>query len=124
LFLLSAGLFTSLDTNDSKVFDPRLALAVIPLSMAATVVGFFLALAPMLLGVVAMHWLGNWNLGLRHPASWGLAGGGMAYAFICAINGWEQEYAQVMAQGFVATGTLCALLARRYVRWPNEEEWQ
>jgi len=124
LYMLLAGLFTTLDTNDPKVFDPQVAVAVIPIAVAATFFGFFLALLPMLLGVMAMYWLGSWNLGLRHPAAWGLAGAGITSAFVWGINGWEATYAQGLAAGFVATGALCAMLARRYVRWPDQEEWQ
>jgi hypothetical protein len=48
----------------------------------------------------------------------------MTYAIACVFDAWEQAYMQVPAEAFVATGTLCALVARRYVRWPDEEEWQ
>jgi hypothetical protein len=124
IFLLSTGAFTLLESNAPKMFDSEAAAMVIPLSFLATIVGFILGLVPMFVGVSAMHWLGSWNLGLRHPAAWGLAGGGMAAAVVIAGSSGHFDTSGGFAPALVATGTLCALLARGYVRWPSEEEWQ
>jgi hypothetical protein len=123
VFLLASSFFALLANNRPIRFDPD-NLGVIGLTMFAFPVGFFLALLPMLVGVTAMHWFGSWNLGLRHPAAWGLAGGGMAAAIVSTIPHLDYHDSLGTAPGFVATGTLCALLARRYVRWPDEKEWQ
>ena len=122
VFTVASGTFFVLESNATKVLDSGAAAALLGGLVIGTPVGFFLALLPMSVGVLAMHWLGSWNLGLRHPAAWALAGGGMAALILIALNRsiFDQDFGP--ATGFVATGTLCALLARGYVRWPSEEE--
>lgn len=119
-FLVSSGVFALLESNRPIGFDPAIA-AAIGVAILAIPIGFFLALLPMLVGVIAMHWLGSWNLGMRHPAAWGLAGGGMAAAIVIALANGDFDPYFGLAPGFVATGTLCALLARGYVRWRGDD---
>ena len=70
---------------------------------AAVGIGFWLffvamivALIPNTLGVIAMAWVGGWNIGLRHPGMWILAGGAMA-----GVPAWLlQSGRQVLMQSF------------------------
>lgn len=92
---------------------------ILPFVGLATAFGAMIAVVPIVFGVHAMAWLGTHNIGMRHPAIWVLAGGAMAAGILAPFGAWEDISSPALA--LVLTGAGCAALARRYVRWPQDE---
>lgn len=92
-------------------------LGIVGLVGLASAVGAVVSALPLLIGVFVMSALGRWNLGLRHPAIWALAGAAMAALLV--LGG---DIATPPALALLCTGAVCAALARGYVHWPEDQE--
>ena len=93
-------------------------------------IGAFVAAVPAIFGVSVMAHIGRRSEGARTYAAWGLAGafGGAIFMTQIAMlfEGADpflspHPFVWLMTLHGAATGALCALLARRYVRWLPEE---
>lgn len=77
-----------------------------------TLVGAILSLIPNIVGSGLMGWLGRSNAALRLPVAWGIAGGLLAAGWIAFV-----PEASEMAFPLGATGTVCAMISRRFTVW-------
>jgi hypothetical protein len=91
--------------------DPDLR-AVLAAIVAASFVGTIVSFLPNLIGVYAMGRLGGRNVGLRHPAIWGLGGAALA-----AIPFVLSDAPDAIVQAVAGVGAGCALVARLFVTW-------
>lgn len=89
------------------------------LVLPATLLGAIISALPLAAGVAVMTRLGRWNVGLRLPGAWAIAGAATIAAPVVVVSGGE---VQAPSLALIFTGALCALVARRYVRWPDEYE--
>lgn len=94
------------------------AVGLFFLAALSSALGAVLALVPLWLGVAALAFAGRWNIGVRHPAFWAMAGAGMP---ALALPVFGVDAASPPALALLFTGATCAALARRYVRWPEYE---
>lgn len=92
-------------------------LALLPVLLIATVVGMVISLLPVLLGGLAMGYLGVLSVGARHPVLWAAAGAGlgalMGFAFDSARTSW-------LVLPFLLNGAICALIVRYGTRWSDD----
>lgn len=80
-------------------------------------VGGLLALFPVWLGTKLLAWAGARNIGLRHPAFWGIAGGAMPALLLPFMDlGSGRQFGTTL----IATGAICALIARYGTRWDDD----
>jgi len=99
---------------------------LIPLSMliglvASALIGFLPAFFALGLGVQLASFLGAIGISGQLYVVWGLLGGGMAALILLPFN--HGDFSWFGNVPFIATGVLCALIARRYVRWvPADDE--
>ncbi len=84
-----------------------------------SIVGMALSALPILVGVTVLATVGRWNIGTRHPAFWALTGGSAPAAVAFATG---SNFAEPAVLAFILTGSACAAIARRYVRWSPIEE--
>lgn len=110
-FLIGMGLGQLGATADPVTVGPA-ALGLPLLLFPAIVVGAVLSILPILIGGYAMAWIGQQNAALRLAPAWALAG-----ALTAGLLGlwFEIDPDTMIALG--ATGAICALVCRRYVRW-------
>ena len=94
--------------------DPNEIVPAVGLGLWVFFLAMIVALIPNTLGVVAMAWVGGWNVGLRHPGVWMLAGGAMAGLPIWLLQSGPSSSDPVAF--WAATGAASALVARRTVR--------
>jgi hypothetical protein len=124
--MLAAAIFLGVLTCGEAVTDSGGEIGwetvpmVLPLLAIATPVGAALAAIPLLLGVHGLAKFGRYNVGTRHPAFWGMAGAGAAWTIAGCIAGAADP--GPLGYTLIGTGALCAILARRYVRWSSEAE--
>ncbi|QIG79911.1 hypothetical protein [Stakelama tenebrarum] len=105
-------------------------ISFIPLVGISFIFGFFISAIPAMFGSYAMASLGCAHIWARAYAAWGIAGGfigGGVITLLTVLIGSVGLFLATRVMGAsvflfgAATGTLCALLARRYVRWLPEE---
>jgi hypothetical protein len=91
-------------------------VAIVGVGVIAIPFGFMLSIVPNLIGAWILAMLGQGNDGVRLPVVWivvgSLAAGLFAWAIRPSFGGAE------MVVAFAATGGACALICRRFTRWP------
>jgi hypothetical protein len=97
---------------------PSIGIALVVIVLVSYV-GFLFALLPMIVGVSIMGCLGGLSRMLRSPIIWAAAGFAMMYGINQLLG---DDHDMPVKRPLLVTATLCALLARRYVRWPDKEE--
>ena len=87
---------------------------VVGMAMMFSVIAAIVALIPNILGATIMGWASARNLGLRHPAAWGLVGAAvMGIPGMLADGGGASPDAAALA----AMGAMNALVCRLGVKW-------
>ncbi len=126
IFILLSALFT---LPASPTWPDMLPLAeplplfpfrIFVFMLLAAGFGMIPALVLLVPGIHLMIALARLSAGMQLFPAWGLAGGTVAAGVLAAFG--LRDFANPIALAFVATGILCALLARRYVRWFPETE--
>ncbi|WP_145961040.1 hypothetical protein [Sphingosinithalassobacter portus] len=92
---------------------------LLPFFAVAGIVGFIPAVLVLAIGVRLASYVGQILFSAQFYAVWGMLGGGIAALILLPFN--HGDCSDPGSFAFLATGTLCALLARRYVRWLPEE---
>ena len=83
----------------------------------ALLVGFFLALVPVVIGTAALRSLGNDSLRFRSPWLW-TATGAVTGATLALLLGLA-TVGQHFAFGLVVTSALCGLVSRKFTSWED-----
>lgn len=83
-----------------------------------TVVGWFVAIIPNLIGSIVLGWLGRFNVGMRMPVVWAMVGAAAA-----GLPAWLTSNAYDRAEmtaAMAGIGAVSALLCRAKVRWDDD----
>lgn len=120
IFLIGLALFAAMLGNapvEVAAFD-QFILAAFSALIASSVVGTILSILPIAFGRVLLMWIGRKNVGLRHPAIWGLTGGFLAWSALIAFD-YRSTVDDPLLPALMLTGTCCALLCRMTADWEN-----
>ncbi len=107
----------------------QMLISIMPLLGISFIIGFIVSAIPAILGSYAMTQLGETHHWARIYRAWGaggaLFGGGTMILIETCFVGLALTLLDIERTSFflafgAVTGTLCALLARRYVRWSAE----
>lgn len=90
---------------------------ILVMIMPLILIGGLLAFFPVWLGSNLMAWAGEYNIGLRHPAIWGIAGGSIAAMPVALL---DAGAAAPFSTALIATAAICALLVRYGTRWDDD----
>lgn len=93
-------------------------IVIVGMMMVAVLVGFFAAIIPNIIGTLVMWMLGRTMRPARLPLLWALAGGLAAGGF--ALSDAIDSELPGRPIAYAVTGALCALVCRRFARWPDE----
>lgn len=112
IFVLLMGQIVSGETLAIRIGPTEVGNAM-GMAVWFSIGAMIVALIPNILGTTLMGWLSARNLGLRHPAAWGLVGAAAIGFPAIAVNGAGSADTAALA----AIGALNALVCRTGVRW-------
>ncbi|THD36534.1 MAG: hypothetical protein E7773_05840 [Sphingomonas sp.] len=114
IFVLLVGQMLSGETLAIRVGPTEVGNAM-GMAVWFSIGAMIIALIPNILGAMLMGWASARNLGLRHPAAWGLVGAAVMGLPAIAIDGAGSADTAALA----AMGALNALVCRMGVRWAS-----
>lgn len=106
--------------SDPTLFtNPAEFLALLPIALVAVPVGALIAFLPVLLGGLAMGYLGTRSIRARQPVIWAGAGAviGTLITFI-----FDNSARSELALPFLLNGAICALIVRYGTRWSDDSD--
>lgn len=118
IFLFTLVGHSALQGHFGGILDPAATGALLLGLFYSSVVGFFLAIVPLILGTLVMVKLSETVPAFAHPFFWGIGGFVIGGTFILAFAGLCLPLGVTAC--LLVTSILCALLARRLITLPGK----